>query len=108
MESVVNLMRPHLAHAETHGLQACYDLCISWAQAIDNDMPLESYQRDKDEIRHAQEEAQRRANAIVQEAEKRAAATVEKCDLECRRMRNSLQKVLTAAQKSFDDPTTIP
>lgn len=102
LEQVAAIITPHLAHADTYGLHACYDLCIAWVKALDSDMPLECFQRSKDETRQAQEEAERRAKAIIDEANARAEAIRSDCELECRRMRSGLMVAVDSARKAFD------
>lgn len=84
MEQVSAIIMPHAAHLDTYGLSAALDFCQAWARAIDCDMPLECFQRDREAAKaeaaacHAEcqrrlDNAAKEAARIVKAAEDRAA-----------------------------------
>ena len=84
MEQGASTILPHSAHLETYGLSACLDFVQAWQKALDYDMPMECFQRDRDavrveakachdECRRRLDNAQKEANRIIKAAEDRAA-----------------------------------
>lgn len=53
MHKVASILLPISMYTETYGVGAMMDLCHAWARAMDTDMPLECFQRDKAEVESA-------------------------------------------------------
>ena len=102
MEKIAAILLPLTVYTETYGVSAMYDQCHAWARAIDTDMPMECWQRDKAEADHQKKMAEERAALIVSSAEARAAGIVKAAELEAQRIHSAVDSRLAQARRDLD------
>ena len=104
MESVAAILIPLSVHSDTYGIGAMMDLCHAWARAMDTDMPLDYFTRDREAVqaqnlanakdcKAALERAETEAVRIVKAAEDRAQRISRICQDHARQAVKALEQV---------------
>ena len=104
MEKIASILLPISMHTDTYGVGAMLDMCHAWARAMDTDMPLECFTRDREAVQaesmanvKACQAALERANAeaarIVKAAEDRAQRISRICQDQARQAVKALEGV---------------
>jgi hypothetical protein len=102
VETIAALVMPHSANLETYGIGACIDLLHAWAHAIDGDMPLECFVRDRIHAESCRREAEKSAARVIGIAKAEADMIVESARKSAARIVDRARESMRQAIKELD------
>jgi len=76
MTQVAAILLPISMHTDTYGVGAMLDMCQAWARAMDTDMPLECFTRDREAVKAEQEASAKACAAALERANMEAARII--------------------------------
>jgi ribosomal protein L40E len=102
VEAIASIVMPHSPQLETYGIGACIDLLHAWARAIDCDMPLECFARDKIHAESCRREAEKGAARVLGIAKAEADMIVESARKSAARIVDRARESMRHAIKELD------
>jgi hypothetical protein len=86
MEKVAAILLPISMHTDTYGVGAMMDTCQAWARALDTDMPLECFLRDRMEVQAANAANVKACAAALERANMEAARIIKAAEDKAQRI----------------------
>jgi predicted solute-binding protein len=102
MEQIASILLPMSMHTDTYGVGAMLDLCHAWARAMDTDMPLECFTRDREAIRAERDATVKACNLAIERAESDAARIVKAAEDRAQRISRICQDQARQAVKALE------